>query len=196
MMQKSDIFLILCGATMAVIAVYMVFEGVDAAKIIAPFAGAIAMAGPAVIDRWLSVRLPVWLKVWFGLFILGSLLFGTTFDMYSRWWPWDSLLHLLSGTLVAGFGMVLLHQRFGKLKVVLPIWGRIVLIGMFSSTVAFLWEVAEFLSDNFLGTMSQNNSVTDTMMDMILGTATGVITAVVYYGIISLKRTNKTKQER
>jgi hypothetical protein len=92
--------------------------------------------------------------------------------------------------------MVLLHQRFGKLKVVLPIWGRIVLIGMFSSTVAFLWEVAEFLSDNFLGTMSQNNSVTDTMMDMILGTTTGVITAVVYYGIIRLKRTNKIKQER
>ena len=187
-MKPSNIFLILCAAAMAVIGIWLLIDGANTARVIAAIAGAVAVAILPLIDRWLNVRLPVWLKVWYGLFILGSLLIGTTFDMYHRLDAWDAVLHLLSGVLVAGFGIVLLHQRFGKLKVVLPFSGRIILIGMFSATVAFLWEVAEFASDNFFGTMSQNNSVTDTMLDMIYGTGTGIIAASIYYALRSHRR--------
>lgn len=176
---------------MAGLGVWLIVEDVNTAKILAAFGGAAAVAILPWGERWLRVRLPAWLKLWFGLFIMGSLIVGTVFDMYGHWHPWDAVLHLTSGVLVAGFGMVLLHQRFGKLRVVLPIWGRTVLIGMFSATVALLWEVAEFTSDSFFGTFSQHNDVVDTMLDMIYGTTTGVLTAAAYYSYKKLAARRK-----
>lgn len=172
---------IIVGVIMAVVGIVLVITGADYAKIMAAVGGVVAMSALPFIERKLEVRFPLWLQLCYSIFIVAALLLGTIVGMYGIWWPWDGVLHLTSGVLIAGFGIVLLSQRFGRLHVVLPVSGRIILIGMFSATIAFLWEVAEFASDSFLGTFSQNNDVRDTMLDMIFGTTTGTLTAAVYY---------------
>ena len=51
----------------------------------------------------------------------------------------------------------------------------------FAMAVAGGWEIWEFTTDQLLGFASQNNSLIDTMLDIICGTVMGVITNIPIY---------------
>ena len=101
-------------------------------------------------------------------FILLSVYGGRTLGAYERIENWDKLLHFSSGFLLYQLGSEA-YRKIGR--------GRgktIILRKLFSLFVALsgagIWEIFEFACDKIFKTTAQNNSLTDTMVDIIMGT--------------------------
>lgn len=52
---------------------------------------------------------------------------------------------------------------------------------LFATAAAGVWEIWEFTTDSLFGLTAQNNSLNDTMWDIICGTVVGLITAIPIY---------------
>lgn len=115
-------------------------------------------------------------------FIVGAMYLGNVFDFYIIIPMYDKILHLLSGGIMGMIGYILfLHVSNGKddgsFKRYMPILFSI----LFSIAGAAVWEIWEFSTDQLFGFMSQNNSLHDTMWDIICGTFMGVVVNIPIY---------------
>ncbi len=100
------------------------------------------------------------------LFILFSVYGGRTLGAYHKIENWDKLLHFSSGFLLYQLGSeIFLKISKGK---------NMILRKLFSLFVALsgagIWEIFEFACDKIFKTTAQNNSLSDTMVDIIMGT--------------------------
>ena len=100
------------------------------------------------------------------IFILCSVFAGRSLGAYKSIPYWDKILHFLSGFILLMVGKNFYRKLNGnKNKIIQK------LFTLFSAiSGAALWEIFEFGCDSLLGTMAQNNSLNDTMWDLILGT--------------------------
>lgn len=115
-------------------------------------------------------------------FIIGAMYLGNVFDFYIIIPMYDKILHLLSGGIIGMIGYILfLHvsngNNDGSFKNYMPVLFSI----MFSIAGAAVWEIWEFSTDQLFGFMSQNNSLHDTMWDIICGSIMGVIVNIPIY---------------
>lgn len=116
------------------------------------------------------------------LFIFFAMYMGKIFDLYERVPNYDKILHLLSGVIIALLGfMIFLNLNHGKFQGDFhPLFAMTFSI-FFAMAVAGGWEIWEFTTDQLWGFASQNNSLIDTMLDIICGTVMGVITNIPIY---------------
>lgn len=115
-------------------------------------------------------------------FIIGAMYLGNVFDFYIIIPMYDKILHLLSGLIIGLIGYILfLHLSNGSggnsFKRYMPILFSII----FSIACAAVWEIWEFSTDQLFGFASQNNSLHDTMWDIICGTLMGIISNIPIY---------------
>ena len=115
-------------------------------------------------------------------FIIGAMYLGNVFDFYIIIPMYDKILHLLSGLIIGLIGYILfLHLSNGSggnsFKRYMPILFSII----FSIAAAGVWEIWEFSTDQLFGFASQNNSLHDTMWDIICGTLMGIISNIPIY---------------
>ena len=115
-------------------------------------------------------------------FIVGAMYLGNVFDFYIIIPMYDKILHLLSGLIIGVIGYILfLHvsngENDGSFKKYMPILFSI----MFSIAAAGVWEIWEFSTDKLFGFASQNNSLNDTMWDIICGSIMGIIANIPIY---------------
>lgn len=123
-------------------------------------------------------------------FVFLSMYLASTLNFYSIT-NYDKFLHLLSGAIIAIIGYVLyiyLTTEASR-KEINPLTPAIFVI-LFATAAAGTWEIWEFTTDSLFGLTAQNNSLNDTMWDIICGTVVGIITAIPIY--INSK-TNKIK---
>lgn len=123
------------------------------------------------------------------IFILAAMYFGSIFNFYNLIPNYDKILHLISGIIIALIGFVFFlylsnGRAEGNFKPMTGVWFSII----FAIAVAGIWEMWEFATDRLLGFTSQNNSVIDTMLDIISGTVTGIITNIPIYFYIKGKK--------
>jgi len=120
------------------------------------------------------------------IFILLSMLAGRGFDFYTRILYWDKILHFSSGFIFASAGTQIYKKLKGddKNHTLMNLF-----ILSFSVSLACLWEIYEFSIDNFFGTAAQNDSLSDTMWDMIMGTVS--VVTVILYNILILKKNSR-----
>ena len=109
-------------------------------------------------------------------FIFGAMYLGNVFDFYLIIPMYDKILHLLSGLILGMIGYILFVHvsngaTEGSFKRYMPILFSII----FSIAGAAVWEIWEFSTDQLFGFTSQNNSLIDTMMDIICGTVMGIL---------------------
>lgn len=122
------------------------------------------------------------------IFILLSLLVGKAFKFYEIIPKWDLILHFLSGFIIAPIGKriyVLLGGDSKNKKFI------IIFILCFAISTAAAWEIYEFTTDMILGTNSQNNSLSDTMWDIIAGSLSSAIYLLTFkfkYAILNTRR--------
>lgn len=136
-------------------------------------AAAIALIGlvlsfvPQLIVRRLHLKLPLAYEMVVLGFIVTSIMLGELLDTYTRFWWWDSLLHLSSGVIIGYIGYMTLFAM--HLRGMLRISAGMVAFLTFSVSmmVAALWEVFEFSVDQIAGATMQRGN-TDTMKDIIL----------------------------
>ena len=94
---------------------------------------------------------------------------------------WD-LYRILSGIIIAIIGFILfLHLNNGKIKGDFNTYFAVIFSILFSIAAAGVWEIWEFSTDMLFGFHSQNNSLIDTMMDIICGSIMGIITNIPIY---------------
>ena len=107
-------------------------------------------------------------------FIFGAMYLGNVFDFYLIIPMYDKILHLLSGLILGMIGYILFVHvsngaTEGSFKRYMPILFSII----FSIAGAAVWEIWEF--------STQNNSLHDTMWDIICGSLMGVIANIPIY---------------
>ena len=115
-------------------------------------------------------------------FIFGAMYLGNVFDFYLIIPMYDKILHLLSGIIVGMIGFILfLHITDGKGMSTCKRYAPVLFSIIFSIAGAAVWEIWEFSTDQLFGFASQNNSLHDTMWDIICGSLMGVIANIPIY---------------
>ena len=115
-------------------------------------------------------------------FTFSAIYLGNVWDLYRIIPFYDKLLHLLSGVIIAIIGFVLfLYLNNGNIKGDFNTYFVVIFSIIFSIAAAGLWEIWEFSTDMLFGFHSQNNSLIDTMMDIICGSIMGIIANIPIY---------------
>ena len=115
-------------------------------------------------------------------FTICAIYLGNVWDLYRIVPIYDKLLHLLSGIIIAIIGFILfLHLNNGKIKGDFNTYFAVIFSILFSIAAAGVWEIWEFSTDMLFGFHSQNNSLIDTMMDIICGSIMCIITNIPIY---------------
>jgi len=115
------------------------------------------------------------------IFIILSMYLASVWNFYSI--PnYDKFLHLLSGAVIAIIGYVLfLYLTTGNSRKEINSLMPMIFVILFATAAAGVWEIWEFTTDSIFGLTAQNNSLTDTMWDIICGTVVGIITSIPIY---------------
>ena len=165
--------------TFAVLALYMVLRGDYEAAFIAA-TGFVVSIFPQLVVQKLKLHLPVSYEIVVMGFIVASIMLGELFDIYEKYWWWDSVLHLSSGVIIGYIGFMILYvfRLQGKLTVGPGIIAFLVF--SVSMMVASMWEVFEFAVDQVTGSRMQRHNF-DTMKDIILAMLGSILASFVAY---------------
>lgn len=144
----------------------------------------VASAAPLLIEQLWRVRLPVFIHVSYVAFLFLSMFCGEVLGMYSRFYPWDDVMHFLSGILVGLSAVLWLTSVVDRAELRLSAWLHALLVLCVGATTAVIWEIVEFSSDRLFGTFTQRNDLFDTMTDLIYGTTSALCVAVLLYLVL------------
>lgn len=115
------------------------------------------------------------------LFIFLSMYLASVWNFYSI--PnYDKFLHLLSGAVIALIGYILfIYLTTENSRKEINSLTAVIFVIIFSTAMAGVWEIWEFTTDALFGFQAQNNSLVDTMWDIICGSVVGIITSIPIY---------------
>lgn len=115
------------------------------------------------------------------VFIFFSMYLTNVMNFYSI--PhYDKFLHLISGVLLAFYGLIIYIFLCGNKEnpSMKPI-AMVIFPLLFAIACAGMWEIWEFTTDQIFGFTAQNNSLHDTMWDIICGTTGGSFSCFLMY---------------
>ncbi len=132
---------------------------------------ALTMA-PLVLAPRLHVRIPAEFQLMAVVFVFATLFLGEMLNYYDRFDWWDTVLHAFSGLLLGVFGFLLVYVLNENRSVDMTLRPGFLAFFAFLFAVSFgtLWEIFEFAMDQLFDKTMQNNSLVDTMWDLIADT--------------------------
>ena len=151
---------------------------------------------PGFIERTGKVSIPNVMSVVFIGFCLAHFVVGEIGELYVKSKTFDSILHALSGSMIAilGFSIIRLLNHSEKSEIKLSPLFISIFVVCFSLTVGVLWEIVEFFADAVTGSNMQrySDSVTrvdflgrdalfDTMKDLMLDLIGALVVAIISY---------------
>lgn len=133
---------------------------------------------PSILERQLSVHLPIEFTLITCLFLYASFGLGEHRDFYGRFWWWDLMLHSLSALTIGIIGFLMVYVFYMTHRVqIAPIYVAIITLCL-SVTTGTLWEIFEFSMDWFFQFNMQKSGLVDTMTDLIVNAVGGLIAAI------------------
>jgi len=130
---------------------------------------------PYIFEYILSCSVSRDLKLAYWFLVIGGPVLGNVYRFYHYIRPWDKLLHMLSGFLVAAVGYALsdflLKEPPGKAF-------KCIFAVSLSVAVGGLWEIYEYILDVFFQMDMQNDTVITGFSSYMLGDAPGTIGAI------------------
>ncbi|GAB6255886.1 MULTISPECIES: hypothetical protein [Peribacillus] len=160
-------------------------------KSLVSIGGVVCGAIPLLLALFTKLQFNLPIIISYLIFLFGSQYLGSILGWYGLGW-WDTLLHLLSGSLLAFTGIALyerlIYRNAGK---DISPWFVFLFTLSFSALGGVIWEIYEFSSDQLFGMTLQGGGNKDTMIDLIADTVGGLIIAV-WAGVrtkIKLKKT-------
>lgn len=132
---------------------------------------------PQRFARWMGVRLPPSFLVMVAIFITGTIFLGEIYDFYERYWWWDIALHLGSAVSFGLFGFLFIFMLFEGDRYAAPPIAVAFLSFCVAMTIGAIWEIFEFLMDTTFGLNMQKSGLPDTMGDLMVDMAGGLIGA-------------------
>ncbi|MBU1036939.1 hypothetical protein KKF32_02800 [Patescibacteria group bacterium] len=140
------------------------------------------------IPTWLRIKHRLYLPLELDLVVIGFIFFtlflGEINHYYYKFWWWDVFLHIEAGFLCGILGFIFIYSINNRYK------GRLYMNPSFVALFAFtfslavggvLWEILEFILDSLFNLGMQENSLTDTMGDLITDTIGALLVAIVGY---------------
>ena len=138
---------------------------------------------PYLFEYFLSCRISRDLKVVYWFLVIGGPVLGNVYKFYHYIRPWDKLLHMLSGFLVAALGYALpdflLKEPPAKAF-------KCIFAVSLSMAVGGIWEVYEYLLDVFFKMDMQNDTVITEMASYLLGDTPGTIGGIANIDTVSI----------
>ncbi|MFF2497852.1 hypothetical protein [Peribacillus sp. NPDC058075] len=160
-------------------------------KSLVSIGGVVCGAIPLLLALFTKLQFNLPIIISYLIFLFASQYLGSILGWYGLGW-WDTLLHLLSGSLLAFTGIALyerlVYRNAGK---EISPWFVFLFTLSFSALGGVIWEIYEFSSDQLFGMTLQGGGNKDTMIDLIADTIGGLIIAV-WAGVrttIKLKKT-------
>lgn len=133
---------------------------------------------PDILRRTAKLVLPFSYEIGLMVFVFLSLIAGEYFNLYGTFLWWDDMLHFVSGLVIGYVGLLVLHIDDEKKKAVSGPWFAAIFTFSLVVTSAAVWEIFEFSVDQLAHGHMQYGLV-DTMVDIIEGTAGGLIIATI-----------------
>ena len=115
------------------------------------------------------------------VFIFSSILLGQFGGMYDRFHWYDAFLHFLSSLVLGIVGFLIIYVFYSVNKLKLPLMIIVIFSFSFAVTIGVMWEITEYFIDMTLGTNMQVESLDDTMIDLIVNSIGGLISAFIGY---------------
>lgn len=136
---------------------------------------------PLLFEKLLKVKLPSLFQLTYVLFVFASMFSGEVLRFYRLIPWWDAAMHFLSGILV-GLGVILWLRALARKPKLFRMGASLqsLFIILFGIGIATLWEIVEFGFDQTFGTTSQDQSLYDTMTDLVYGAIGVTLLAAVY----------------
>ena len=155
---------------------YQVYNG-EYLYALATFIAFIISLIPSVVERNYRITLPFELDLLFTLMVFLHAFMGEVLDLYSKFELFDKALHLYGGVVIAMLGFLVVYTLHytRKVRLSLPLVGFFTI--SFTMAVGAMWEIGEFTVDKLFNTRAQN-SLDDTMFDMIVDLIGGVVVSV------------------
>ena len=136
---------------------------------------------PAIIERELSVILPVEFTLINCAFLYAAFVLGEMQQFYERIWWWDLMLHSISALVMGLLGFVIVFSLYMTDRVrMAPLLVAITSFG-FAVSMGTLWEIFEFLMDHFFGTNMLKSGLHDTFTDLMVNAAGALVAAISGY---------------
>lgn len=141
---------------------------------------ALSLVPPLLAARW-SLTLPLPFLLFTTLFFFASIFLGEAFDFYERLWWWDLALH---GSSAIGFGLtgfLFVFMLFEGDRFAAPPSAIAFISFCVAMTVGSTWEIFEFAMDTSFGLNMQKSGLDDTMGDLIVNAAGGLVASLTGY---------------
>lgn len=151
---------------------------------------------PSILERSIKVSLPPSFQIVLLIFIFEAMFLGEIFNYYEKFWWWDILLHSWSGVLLGTVGFLLvyiLNETNGVNVVMSPFFIAFFAL-CFAVTCGVFWEVFEYSMDLIFDTNMQKSGLQDTMGDLLVDAAGGIIVSI--NGFFSLRNKKKNNLYR
>jgi len=140
---------------------------------------------PAMIEKSLSVDLPVEFEFLIVIFIYAALFLGDVHGYYTRFWWWDIILHTGASLTLGLFGFLMMYVLYKRNKIHAKPFTIAVFAFCFALAIGALWEIAEFTVDSLAGTTMQKSGLVDTMWDLIVDAGGALFTS--FIGFLYIK---------
>lgn len=169
--------------------------------------GLAVMFLPAIVHRRLAISVPSVMQIAYFVFLYAAIYLGEVRSFYYRFPFWDSMLHFLSGVMLATLGFFLVqllndaeHRRIALSPTFVAFFAF-----CFAVACGTIWEIYEFTIDAFFDTNMQKvvtdtgevmvgrDALVDTMTDLMLDAAAALAVAIA--GYVGLRRAELTGRQ-
>lgn len=160
--------------------VYFFFKG-NVAKTLQPVLIVATLLLIRLLTKLTKIKLFSALRFSILMFIFIAMFLANEFGFYSIIPGLDKIEHLFSGIILCFVGLLILKRtNSNKITNFNPITITLFCL-FFSVAMAACWEIYEYSTDKLLGLKSQNDSLEDTMRDIICGTIGAIVTSFYIY---------------
>ena len=179
-LNVNKIVTILYILILAVTAIFFVFNNPKKLQIILLCFGTLILSYVVLLKT--RIKMPSLIYISTVIFIFMSQYLGNAMELYFKIKHWDKILHFTSGLILGMLGYVVFLNLVPKeAREKMNAWCSVIFSFLFGSACAGIWEIYEFTVDHLLGLLCQNNSLVDTMSDIIAGTITALIIAIMLW---------------
>ncbi|OCA99126.1 hypothetical protein [Clostridium beijerinckii] len=176
----NDYFELFLYALAVICSIYFLIRG-DMQRTLQPILIILVLTFIKVLINKSRIPISTGLRFSVLAFIFVTMFFANEFKGYSFIPYLDKIEHLSSGVILFYIGSLILEiinkNETNKLNV-----KTIILFSLFFAiAMAGVWEIYEFTTDRLFGLRSQNNSLVDTMGDIICGSIGAIFTSIYTY---------------
>lgn len=176
----NDYFELFLYALAVICSIYFLIKG-DMQRTLQPILIILVLTFIKVLINKSRIPISTGLRFSVLAFIFVTMFFANEFKGYSFIPYLDKIEHLSSGVILFYIGSLILElinkNETNKLNI-----KTIILFSLFFAiAMAGVWEIYEFTTDRLFGLRSQNNSLVDTMGDIICGSIGALFTSIYTY---------------